>query len=154
MFLASTKLFFVVSTLLVESYYKNIRLGAPHIAEKFNVNKRTLSVIFNRLMRTGILQSQTGGSNAGFILTRDPRTISIADITIALEGEIHMESYREVCPDSTCLQLTCDNCILKKVADEAAEALYAKLSSLSLYELYQSALENDKAVIQAATFDI
>ncbi len=144
MFLISTKLFFVVSVTLVEAYYKGVKVGVPYIAEKFNVNKRTLSIVFNRLMRTGFLRSQTGGSNAGFIFTDDPRTITIADITIALEGEQRMDSFRELCPESICMQENCDGCLLKEVANDAIKASYSKLSSVSLYDLYVTATENSK----------
>ncbi len=126
---------------MVESYINKNMISAPELAEKFNINKRALMPSLHRLTQAGYLRSQIGGSNPGFIFTRDPRQISVTEIIRALEGELRMEPCRELLPDVNCACVDCESCMFHNSINKLIADSKAILSKTTLYDLYESTLD-------------
>lgn len=86
MFLMSTKMCIISCSAFVDGYYAGRKTTATSLAKKFGLNIRTLNPSLNKLIHAGILRSQVGGVDRGYIFTRDPKEITIADIIEAVEG--------------------------------------------------------------------
>lgn len=56
------------------------------ISELLNIPKPTLSIIFNNLIRSGILESKEG-INGGVRFAKDPEQITLLDILVAIENQ-------------------------------------------------------------------
>lgn len=64
------------------------------IAEATQVPAAMASKILKTLVRTGLLASNRG-ANGGYVMTRDPTTITVAEVVEALEGPIALTSCTE-----------------------------------------------------------
>src|SRR5262245_57454278 len=62
-------------------------ISAREIAAQYHIPAELLAKVLQRLARKGLLVSQQG-INGGYILAKDPATISIVDVVEALEGPI------------------------------------------------------------------
>jgi len=61
-------------------------ISAKYMSEFLNIPKPTLSVIFNNLIRAGILQSREG-VNGGVRMAKNEDKITLLDLLIAIENE-------------------------------------------------------------------
>ena len=134
MLLLSTRLFLIASTYLVEGYFEKVKITAPYIAEKCNVNSRALMPALRRLTQVGILKSQVGGREPGFIFARDPALISMYEIIVALEGEFHIASCRDLIEDIKCEISDCYNCQFYKVINGGLLDIVANLKKTSILD--------------------
>lgn len=64
-------------------------VSAREIALQYRIPAELLAKILQRLVRKGLLVSQQG-INGGYVLARDPASISVVDVLEALEGPISM----------------------------------------------------------------
>ena len=110
MLLLQTRLFLIASSSLVQGHADKVKITAPSIAKRYNINSRALMPALRRLTQVGILKSQVGGSNPGFIFTRKPSRISMYEIITALEGEFKILSCRDIMDDVKCEICNCDDC--------------------------------------------
>src|SRR5205807_8580973 len=62
-------------------------LSAREIAAQYHIPAELLAKVLQRLVRKGLLVSQQG-INGGYVLAKDPASISIADVVEALAGPI------------------------------------------------------------------
>ena len=118
MLLLSTRLFLIASTHLVEGYSKKIKITAPYIAKRCNVNSRALMPALRRLTQVSILKSQIGGREPGFILAREPSDISMYEIITALEGEFKMSSCRDIMDYVKCKIDNCNDCSIFQIMNK------------------------------------
>ena len=65
----------------------NASCSAREIAVAYHIPAELLAKVLQKLVRKGLLASQQG-INGGYVLARDPATISIVDVLEALEGPI------------------------------------------------------------------
>ncbi len=144
MLLTSTRLFFIVSFALVEAYLNKIRITAPELASRYNVNKRALTPPLHRLVQAGILRSQVGGANPGFIFAKSPKEIAISDVTSILEGSIKFMECRQIMPDIQCELPSCDFCIINREMSTVVDKAKSALASFTLYDMYLNALKHTK----------
>ena len=142
MLLLSTRIFLIASSYLIQSYSDKVRITAPNIANKCNVNSRALMPALRRLTQAGILKSQTGGREPGFMFARDPAKITISDIIIALEGETQMLSCREIIEDINCKIEKCENCKMYKIFKNRIETTDKDLKNTSLKDYNKNAIKN------------
>ncbi len=136
MFLTSTRLFIIVSRLLVDGYYKKRMITAPELADFFNVNKRALMPALHRLTQAGYLRSQIGGSTPGFRFTKDPKEINTGEIIRNLEGEMKMDSCRDLIPNVNCICDSCTNCLFYNKINQMIDDERKKLYKISLFDLF------------------
>ena len=59
--------------------------SAKDLAEMYGLPQEALAKLLQKLTKAGLLQSQQG-TNGGYTLARDPRSISALDVIKALEG--------------------------------------------------------------------
>ena len=137
MFLSSTRLFLIASRYLVQGYADNIKLTAPDIATRCNMNPRALMPALRRLTQVGILKSQTGGTSPGFIFARDPETISMYEIISALEGEFKFHCCCDLTEDVTCELKECGACMVYKIMNEGISQTITQLKKVSISEQNQ-----------------
>lgn len=64
-------------------------LSAQQLAELAHLEVPTVSKLLKQLAHAGLVESRRG-VNGGYLLSREPRRISIADIVTAMEGPIGM----------------------------------------------------------------
>ena len=151
MFLSSTRLFLVAANYLVEGYADNIRLSAPDIASRYNMNSRALMPALRRLTQVGILKSQTGGNSPGFIFARDPETISIYEIILAIEGETKFSCCREHVEGVTCEVVSKDDCMIYKIINEGILHTINQLKKAKISDNYEldrfSRQKSDRTVL-------
>src|SRR5437762_14282871 len=62
-------------------------ISAREIAAQYHIPAELLAKVLQRLVRKGLLVSQQG-INGGYVLAKDPASISIVDVVEALEGPI------------------------------------------------------------------
>lgn len=102
------------------------------IAEAEDISPTFLHKIFHRLTRNRILGSQRG---VGYTLIRDPETITLREITEAIEGPILIRRClldKENCERG-------DDCQLASFWRELQEEMVSKLESVTIKDLVTSA---------------
>lgn len=79
-------------------------VALPEIAERQNISLSYLEQLFAKLRREGLVASMRG-RGGGYLLGRDPATISIANVTDAMDerAETTCQGQRECEADKTCL---------------------------------------------------
>ena len=65
--------------------------SAKDVAEAYGIPQEALAKILQRLAKVGLVQSQHG-INGGYILSRDPRTISAFEVIKAIDGPLFITS--------------------------------------------------------------
>ena len=138
MLLLPTRLILIASTYLVQGYNKRIKITAPSIAQKCNVNHRALMPALRRLTQVVILRSQVGGNNPGFILTKDPSQITVFEVIDALENNLYMPSCREISEDLNCKMDNCSGCLIYNLVNRNISNTIRELKNTTLQDLYLS----------------
>ena len=144
MFLSSTHFGLIACRYLVIGYKAGIRISAPDLAARYNMNTRALMPALRRLTQVGILRSQVGGRDPGFIFSKDPKEISLYDVIYALEGENEMNCCKEVISDISCDMNKCCNCIIYGTIKTGLSLINNQLKDTSLYEHYLT-IANEKS---------
>ncbi|MFI3315745.1 MAG: Rrf2 family transcriptional regulator [Rikenellaceae bacterium] len=136
MLLIPTRLCIMVCVHMVAYYYNKKRVTVPEITEHIKVNPRTLNPALTRLVRAGILNSKTGGSDRGYILARDPKEISIYDITHTIQGDTTMRCCDDVTENTTCIVKKGGNCLIYSRLNKVLLKIKEELENISLYDQY------------------
>ena len=87
------------------------------ISERYNISRKYLHALLTSLKAAGLVRS-IRGSGGGYILTRDPADISVAEIIRALEGTL---------APSECVQ---DEGICSRSAECAAHELWVEVHNM------------------------
>ena len=143
MFLSSTHFGLIACRYLAEGYENGIRISAPDIAARYNMNKRALMPALRRLTQVGILRSQVGGRDPGFIFSKDPKEISLYDVIYALEGTNEMDCCKEIISEISCDMKRCCDCIVYKTIKTGMSQINDQLKETSVYEHYLT-VKNEK----------
>lgn len=100
------------------------------IAEQQQISKKYLDIIFTALKLAGLVRA-IRGATGGFLLTRSPEEITIAEIVEALEGTI---SPVDCCPTPDICQRS-EACAARLLWMDLEAAIRAVLGDLTLAEL-------------------
>ncbi|MFI3265159.1 MAG: Rrf2 family transcriptional regulator [Rikenellaceae bacterium] len=138
MLLIPTQLAILVCTHLVPYYFEGVRVGVPEMQKRFNVNPRTLNPALRTLVHAGILNSRTGGLDRGYILARDPKSISVYDIVHLIQGEPKVECCVETHGCMNCEAVKCSNgyCKIFNRLNSVLEISRQEIGKISLYDQY------------------
>ncbi len=134
MLLLPTRLFLIASGYFVQGYAEKIKITAPSIAKRYGMNSRALMPSLRRLTQVGILKSQVGGANPGFILAKSPDKITMYEIISALEGEFKISSCRDIMDNVNCEIKNCDNCSVFQSINIGMVVTVNKLKKTTLKE--------------------
>lgn len=136
MFLQSTRMCLIACRYLVEGYMQNKRITAPQISKRFGMNVRMLNPAFSQLVRHGLLSSQVGGTEPGYIFTKDPKEITIYDILLTLEGEVKMQCCKEILSTEGCIKQEKETCLIYNTINKGLKDLKYELMKINLTQDY------------------
>ena len=110
--------------------------SAKDLAEMYGIPQEALAKILQRLARSKLLISQQG-TNGGYVLSRDPRTISALEVIRAIEGPLFITS----CNSSTkaCNQQT--KCTVREPLQKVSRTIEEVLGKLTVWELREGTEE-------------
>jgi Rrf2 family protein len=117
---------------LAEQPEKSAR-SAKEIAEAQKIPSELLAKILQRLVRSKLLISLQG-TNGGYKIARDSRTISAFDMIKAIEGPLFITScvtHKGECEQST-------HCTVREPLQKVSLAIEEVLSKVTIYELTQA----------------
>ena len=109
-------------------------VSAKEIAEAQKIPSELLAKILQKLVRAKLLVSLQG-TNGGYKLARDSRTISAFDVIKAIEGPLFItscETHKGACEQST-------HCGVKEPLQKVSLAIEEVLSKVTIFELAQPA---------------
>lgn len=136
MFLVSTRICLIACCYLVEGYEQGRKVAAPEISEKCNLHVRTLNKVLIKLVKEGILISQVGGNDRGYIFARSPKEITLFEILNAVEGYSRMMPCRDVMRDLKCVIADCDSCLFCKIANQNMNYAIEQYKGVTMYDHY------------------
>ena len=115
--------------------------SAKDLAEMYGIPQEALAKILQRLARHKLLTSMQG-TNGGYVLARDARTISALEVIRAIEGPLFITSCSgtsKVCSQSL-------KCTVKEPLQKVSRTIEEVLSRLTVWELRESS--GEPAVVQ------
>jgi FeS assembly SUF system regulator len=104
--------------------------SAKDLAEMSSMSQEALAKILQRLSKAGLLLSQYG-TNGGYTLARDPRTISAFEVIRAIDGPLFITSCSTT--DSDCDQS--HSCTVREPLRKVSRSIEDVLSQLTIWEL-------------------
>jgi len=114
------------------------------IARRQSIPVRFLEQVMASLKKAGIVES-IRGSQGGYILSRDPKTINIAQIIEAIEGPITPMECTTGTMENRCLQM--NGCIIKGVWEDVRRAVTNVLSQISIEDMCKKKREQEYTVM-------
>ena len=106
--------------------------SAKQLADDYGLPQEALAKILQGLAKAGLLVSQHG-MNGGYVLARDPRTISAFEVIQAIEGPLFMTSCSTTARD-------CDQssrCTVRQPLRKVSRSIEDVLSQLTIWDLTQ-----------------
>jgi Rrf2 family protein len=116
--------------------------SAKDLADMYALPQEALAKLLQRLVKAGLLQSQQG-TNGGYSLARDPRSISALDVIRALEGPLFVTSCTTA--KGSCEQTT--RCTIREPLRKVSKSIEEVLSRLTIWEM----TEHDESVSDLVT---
>ena len=107
--------------------------SAKDLAEMYSIPQEALAKILQRLTKTRLLTSQYG-TNGGYMLSRDPRTITAYQVIRAIEGPLFMTS----CSASTADCEQSDRCTVRKPLRKVSRTIEDVLNKLTIWDMTES----------------
>lgn len=129
-----TRLGIMACRYLVKGYYENRYIPAPEIAEHYNMNVRAVMPSLRQLTRIGILRSRTGGNTPGFIFAKDPKELTLHQLLVALEGDVHFECCKELMPELKCDCKGNGNCAIYTLFHEIIDNASDQFRTITIAE--------------------
>ncbi|MFI3281525.1 MAG: Rrf2 family transcriptional regulator [Rikenellaceae bacterium] len=128
---SSKEIFKILPAIISAHLNGSRRVSAVELGELYDINSRTLNVTLQKLVQAGILHSQTGGLNPGYGFLRDPRSVSLYDISqVVCRIEYPRCSLKEHDED--------DNCMVCNIIGSAVDIIVSDLKAASCYDFYLS----------------
>lgn len=109
---------------------QNAPVRISDIAERQGVSVKYLEKLIRELKLAGFIRSKRG-PRGGHMLAKEPGEISVGEIVRVLEGDV---SLVECTGDESVCDRT-DTCLTRSLWQQAAEAMYEKLNSITLADL-------------------
>lgn len=104
--------------------------SAKDVAEAYGIPQEALAKILQRLAKARLLISQHG-SNGGYTLARDPKTISAFEVIQAIDGPLFITSCVTV--RGECGQT--DRCTIREPLRKVNESIEQVLKKIKIYEM-------------------
>jgi len=104
-------------------------VNVRRIAEEYNIPPELLAKILQRLAKRGLIHGRNG-PKGGYILTREPKAISVGEVVRAIEGPINIVNcYKTL----DCPQLT--RCSVRRPVQKIQTSIEEVLDKMSLAEM-------------------
>lgn len=116
-------------------------LSIKAIAEKQSISEYYLEQLFGTLRKAGLITSSRGAMG-GYVLSRDPAQISVADILNVLEGPI------EISDCVTQDEMSCSNknyCATRLLWVKISSSVNDVINSVTLFDMVNDYYEINKA---------
>ena len=113
---------------------------ASEMAAQQNVSESYLAKVLQKMVRKGLVCSSRG-KRGGFVLVRQPETITVAEVAKAIEVE-------EALYDCLCETRNCQGgpeCLLRRMFQRAEQQMYVELERTTLADLLNSNGRNPRA---------
>ncbi|MDO5026252.1 MAG: Rrf2 family transcriptional regulator [Tissierellia bacterium] len=113
----------------LKQHYKEGPVSLPSLVRDLNLSQNYLEQLFIKLKKSNIVKSKRG-KFGGYILSRDPKKISVGEIIRALEGDI---DYSSDCHDHD----NCDmiDCITRHVFIKIDLAVNDVIDNMTLADI-------------------
>lgn len=117
-------------------HYGSGPISLKTVAERQNISDNYLEQLIAVLRKAGLVRS-VRGAQGGYILARDPGSITVGDIIRAMEGPIApVECVSEIGP-TECVQA--ESCITRLVWTRVRDKLAEVMDSISLADMLRDA---------------
>jgi FeS assembly SUF system regulator len=104
--------------------------SAREIAEQYDIPIELMAKVLQRLVRTGLLVS-TQGTRGGYMLSRAPKSISVADVIQAIDGPLTVTACST--DNNECEQY--GKCSIRDPLWQIRERIVAALGTVTLSEM-------------------
>ena len=104
--------------------------SAKDLAGIYSLPQEALAKILQRLTKAGLLESQFG-TNGGYTLARDPRTITALEVIRAIDGPLFMTSCST--PVRGCGQS--ERCTVREPLRKVSRSIEKVLQRLTIWEM-------------------
>jgi Rrf2 family protein len=104
--------------------------SAKDLADSYGLPQEALAKILQKLARAGLVVSQFG-TNGGYTLARDPRTITAYEVIQAIEGPLFVTScvsIRGECDQSA-------KCTVREPLRKVSQGIEEVLTRITIYEM-------------------
>lgn len=118
--------------LALAQHYGQGPIMVKEIAERQNLPATYLEQLMVLLRKAGLV-SATRGAHGGYILTRSPMDMTIAEIIEVLEGPLDLAE----CPSGAGCCGQPESCALQDLWREGSQALYATFAAITLANLVE-----------------
>ncbi len=126
--------------------YPDSPVNIKAISRRQDVSIHYLEQILNRLRRAGLIKS-IKGPGGGYVLTRSPSDISIADILTELEGPLALTSCLN--PEEGCIRV--ERCVTHLLWKALGKQIEEFLNTVTLDDLVTGKSFKDFTMIAKAT---
>lgn len=115
----------------VALFSKDSPVQVKEISRRQGIPERFLEQVMSSLKRSGLVES-IRGAQGGYFLSRDPSSVSLADVIEAVEGPLHVMSCTSE-KNTRCKEK--ELCALKDVWSDVQEVITNALDSITLENL-------------------
>lgn len=114
------------------------------IASRQAIPMRFLEQVMASLKKAGIVDS-IRGAQGGYVLSRDPKAISVAHIIEAIEGPITPMDCTNGILEDRCYQM--NGCVIKEVWEDVKKAITDTLSKVNIEDMSRRKKEKEVTVM-------
>lgn len=107
-------------------------LSIKSISERQNISEYYLEQLFSPLRKANLIKS-IRGSQGGYILSKSPENITVADIMRVLEGPIEISECIEENNESSCSNIDC--CATRLLWSRIKESIDSVMESTTLQDM-------------------
>ena len=111
--------------------------SAKDLAEMYSIPQEALAKILQRLAKAKLLTSLYG-TNGGYILARDPRSITAYEVIRAIEGPLFITS----CSDATADCDQSDRCTVREPLRKVSRTIEEVLNKLTIWDMTEPETES------------
>jgi len=108
-------------------------VNTKEIAEEHNMPVELLAKVLQTLARHQIIESHHNGPKGGYVLGRDPKDITIAQVLEAIEGPLGITDCYHEKDHISCEQL--DRCNIRTPLLKIQESIYQLLNGMSIEDM-------------------
>ncbi len=111
-------------------HYEDGPVNLANVARRQGISVKYLEQIIIPLKKANFVKSMRG-PKGGYVLARPPEKINVGEIVALLEESASLAE----CSENTAVCGRADSCVTRLLWKEAAEAMFDKLSSITLADL-------------------